>query len=538
LIVNNRLNATLLPSVRLRFRDKLALWFGSVVLLSTGLAITLSYYQNRDHLIKQFGATLIAIGSGPATTIDPDAFQSLCNASTTIDPEAEDSSRSKELMKSPAYRAILDTLHKAREEAVENGINLHYMYTMAPQSGNSGAWRYIVDDQSPTNADGSVNKDFSPLGASEEIPEGDVINTCRRANKPKADANVTPNKIWGDLLSVAVPIRDRHNNLIGIVGVDAPPESVKSLTNQLRNTALVCLGLGLLVVIAGSTLVAIQVTKPIETLVEGTQAVAKGNLNYAVHIRSRDEMGQLGQAFNEMVAGLRQRDLYKFQFGRYVSRQIADTILANPERDFWQGERKRATIFFSDIRGFTAMSEKPEPEEVVSRLNEYLGVMVDIVFKYDGTLDKFIGDSIMAVFGAPVSTGNDEERAVRAAIAMQEAARRLEEQWSAQGRAGFKIGIGINTGDVIVGNIGSDQRIEYAAIGDHVNLAARLEGLNKDYGTNILITEETYRPVAHLIEVRWVDKVAVRGREAAVNIYEVLGLKATEAGPPTSAAAP
>ena len=171
------------------------------------------------------------------------------------------------------------------------------------------------------------------------------------------------------------------------------------------------------------------------------------------------------------------------------------------------------------------MSEQLAPEEVVRRLNEYLAVMVDIVFAYDGTLDKFIGDAIMAVFGAPVSMGNDEERAVRAALEMQEAVRRLEMEWSERGMVGFKIGIGINTGEVVVGNIGSDQRIEYAAIGDHVNLASRLEGLNKDYGTGILISEQTYRHVEHLVDARLVDRVAVRGREEKVSIYEVLQLK-------------
>ena len=231
-----------------------------------------------------------------------------------------------------------------------------------------------------------------------------------------------------------------------------------------------------------------------------------------------------------MTAGLRQRDRYKRQFERYVSRQIADAILSNPDRDFWQGERRKTTILFADIRGFTAMSEKLEPEEVVHRLNEYLSVMVDIVFAYDGTLDKFIGDAIMAVFGAPINMGNDEERAIRAAVAMQAAAKRLEAQWSERGQVGFKIGIGVNTGDVVVGNIGSDIRLEYAAIGDTVNLASRLEGLNKDYGTGILVTEHTYRCVEHLVDVRWIDKVAVRGRTEPIDIYEVLGLS-SEAEP-------
>jgi len=525
LIVHIRSVPKFLPRINLHFRDKLALWFGGIVLLSTGVAITLSYVLSVDHLIDQFGRSLIAVANGPTLTIDPDAFKSL---------------HSPEQMNSAAYIEIRDKLRLAKKRAIEANIHLHYLYTMTP-TDKPDTWQFVVDEQPQKLPNGKDNPEFSALGDPEKLKPDDVILKCYKTGEPAADKTLMPypdHPEWGELLSVAVPIRDRTGKkIIGIVGADARPNPLEHLQNQTKVTALLCLGISLVVVVIGSAIVAVQVTKPIGALVEGTQAVAKGDLNYEVHIKSLDEMGQLGEAFNEMVAGLRQRDLYKYQFGRYVSRQIADTILANPERDFWQGERKRATIFFSDIRGFTAMSEKLPPEEVVSRLNEYLSVMVDIVFKFDGTLDKFIGDSIMAVFGAPVSTGNEEERAVRAAIAMQEAARQLAEQWSRVGRTGFKIGIGINTGDVIVGNIGSEQRIEYAAIGDHVNLAARLEGLNKEYGTSILITDETYRPVEHLIEARWVDKVAVRGREAAVDIYEVLGLKAADVGPPSSTAA-
>jgi len=134
------------------------------------------------------------------------------------------------------------------------------------------------------------------------------------------------------------------------------------------------------------------------------------------------------------------------------------------------------------------------------------------------------------VFGAPVNMGDDEIRAVRAALAMQTAVAELQRQWSSQGKIGFKIGIGISTGDVVVGNIGSDRRLEYAAIGDHVNLASRLEGLNKEYGTGILISEHTYAYVKDLVVTRLVDRVAVRGRDVPVDIYEVLALREAPGG--------
>ena len=158
-----------------------------------------------------------------------------------------------------------------------------------------------------------------------------------------------------------------------------------------------------------------------------------------------------------------------------------------------------------------------------ARLNE-TGEMIDIIFEHDGNSRQVIGDAVMAV-GAPAGAWNDEERAVRAAVAMQEAASRLRGRWEASGAQGFRIGIGINTGEVIVGNMGSERRLEYTAIGDPVNVASRLEALNKEYATGILISETTYQAVAHIAECRLVDCTTVRGREAPIRIYEVLRLR-------------
>jgi adenylate cyclase len=508
---------------RLRFRDKLALWFGGVVLISTLIALAITYYETRLQLIDQFGKSLIVIANAAAVRIDPDSFRSI---------------RSKEQIGSAPYRAVREQLLNTRVLAEKKSrIQLRFLYTMAPAddpSDKPGTWRYVVDSADPTLANGRANSEFSAPGDTETYPPSDTTNRCLRSGVPEADPDVRKYAHWGSILTVAVPVRDASGKFVGIVGADAPATAVDDLDNRLILTAFICLCVGLIITLVGSELVASRVTRPINTLVAATESIAEGDLTTQVHIPGHDELAQLGDAFNKMTEGLRLRDLYKHQFGRYVSRQIADTILANPEREFWQGERRKATILFSDIRGFTAMSEKLEPEEVLRRLNDYLGVMVDIVFEYDGTLDKFIGDAIMAVFGAPVSTGNDEERAVRAAIAMQEAVVRLGLHWQEEGRTPFKIGIAIHTGDVVVGNIGSERRLEYAAIGDTVNLASRLEGLNKEYKTDILVSEETMRHVEHLVEARWVDRVAVRGREEQVNIYEVFRLK--EGVPPMGSA--
>jgi adenylate cyclase len=208
---------------------------------------------------------------------------------------------------------------------------------------------------------------------------------------------------------------------------------------------------------------------------------------------------------------------------RYVSPQIASYVMANPQKCFLGGDRVTATVLFSDIRGFTALSEKLTPEQAVARLNEYLQVMANVVFLNEGTVDKYIGDGIMALFGVPVPHDDHARRAVRTALDMQTSLLKMQDQWRAQGLPELEIGIGINTGEMVVGNIGAIERQDFTVIGDSVNLASRVEGLTKELGGRILITEATYALVKDEAEVRGPFEAQVKGKAEAVTVYEVHG---------------
>jgi adenylate cyclase len=184
-------------------------------------------------------------------------------------------------------------------------------------------------------------------------------------------------------------------------------------------------------------------------------------------------------------------------------------------------------VLFSDIRSFTTYSERYTPEEVVTILGEYLTAMVDVILKFGGMLDKFVGDEIMAVFGAPYYVEDHAKRACSTALAMMRTLDRLKEKWVQEGRETFEIGIGINTGDMIVGNLGSEQIFDYTVIGDAVNLGARLEGINKIYQTsnNIIISEFTKKEVEEDFITRELDLVRVKGKRKPVAIYELAGEK-------------
>jgi len=217
----------------------------------------------------------------------------------------------------------------------------------------------------------------------------------------------------------------------------------------------------------------------------------------------------------------REKRRVKQLFGRYVSRDVFDRLIANPALATLGGERREMSVLFSDIRGFTSVSEKGRAEDIVAQLNEYFGRMVDVVFRHGGTVDKFVGDMVMALFGAPVADARHADHAVAAAVDMTRELDALNAKWAAGGRPVLDIGIGVNSGEMIAGNIGSDRIMSYTVIGDAVNLGARLESLNKDYGTRIIISASTRAQLTRAFDLRPLGDVVVKGRTAPVAIFEV-----------------
>jgi adenylate cyclase len=230
-----------------------------------------------------------------------------------------------------------------------------------------------------------------------------------------------------------------------------------------------------------------------------------------------------GVGYQYFVEGREKRKMKRL-FGQYVSKDVYDQLVAHPELARLGGSRREMTVLFSDIRGFTTITERGQPEAIVALLNEYFTRMVDIVFRHHGTLDKFVGDMVMALFGAPVDDPLHAEHAVAAALEMTEELQRLNDQWKAAGRfADLDIGIGINTGPMIAGNIGSEAIMSYTVIGDAVNLGSRLESLNKQYGTRIIISDATRQQLNGAYRLRPLGDVVVKGKSQPVAIFELLG---------------
>jgi adenylate cyclase len=228
-----------------------------------------------------------------------------------------------------------------------------------------------------------------------------------------------------------------------------------------------------------------------------------------------------GVAYQYLVEGREKRRVARL-FSRYVSKDVYDQLLASPVDARLGGTRRHMTVLFSDIRGFTSVSERGEPEAIVGQLNKYFSTMVPIVFANKGTVDKFVGDMIMALFAAPLDDPDHADHAVQTAMAMMEELARLNTQWAADGLPTLDIGIGINTGDMVAGNLGSESIMSYTVIGDNVNLGARLESLNKDYRTRVIISDATRTALRGRYDIRALGRVVVKGKSVPVDIFEVV----------------
>lgn len=267
-----------------------------------------------------------------------------------------------------------------------------------------------------------------------------------------------------------------------------------------------------------------------------TGVINSGDLSRRVPLQFRDEIGDLGYRFNIMteklqdaygqikryayravVARMQERKIRNI-FQKYVPLDVLEEVFEQPEA-ILKGDKRKLVVLFSDIRGFTAISESLSPEDIVESLNRFFSIMVEIIMDRNGIVDKYIGDAIMAFFGAPVKHENDPEQATLAALEMLSALKEFNRRQTEMNSPQFTIGIGLNFGDVTIGNIGSDRKMDYTVIGDMVNLASRLEGLTKVYHTQLLISDSVAKQIYHKIHCRLVDRVRVKGKQAETRIY-------------------
>jgi adenylate cyclase len=306
-----------------------------------------------------------------------------------------------------------------------------------------------------------------------------------------------------------------YNRVQALLHVD--PQRAAVLAGSLGPLILFIVVVGVLAAIGLALFAANSVAAPLKQVEEAMAAVGRGELDTRCPVVANDEIGAVAEGFNRMLEGLQERERIRETFGRYVTREIRDEILAG--RASFEGRLEEVTVLFADLRDFTPWVERTGPREVVHDLNEYFTEMEAAIRAQRGLVLQYIGDEIEAVFGAPLPTPDHADRALAAALAMRTGLARLNERRAAAGKPPLRNGIGIHSGTVLAGSIGSAERTTYALVGDAVNLASRIQGINKELGTEILVSEATRSRLRTQAALEALPAVRVKGKSVEVSVY-------------------
>jgi adenylate cyclase len=320
-------------------------------------------------------------------------------------------------------------------------------------------------------------------------------------------------------VSLVTPLLEKENLTVVAVLQRSLGEALRPYL-RLQAVLIGLFAFGAVLSVIGAVWVARTVTRPVLKLAAGARRIEEGEYTQRVEIDQQDEIGALASAFNHMGKGLAERDRVRNLLGKVVSPAIAEELLS--KKIELGGEEREVSVLFSDLRDFTALCESRTPQEILALLNRYLTEVSAVVEAHGGVVDKYVGDAMMALYGAPLHHEDDAARAVGTALGMCAALERLNADFAAAGRPQLRIGVGINTATVVAGNMGSSTRMNYTVIGDGVNLASRLEGLSKHYGVTVVVSETTTAAAPDFI-YRELDHVCVKGKKEAVTIHEPLG---------------
>lgn len=477
----------------MKYRTKLYLALVGVSLASIVLALVIFSTETEKLTFRMLQSRTLSIAATAASQLDPELVKRANFAKSKEDP---------------AYLELRDKLRKVVEANRRKDIFVSDLYTLYP------------DPSDPKRILFGVNTYPQTPGPGTPYTNSDADLILKNRGNYFADNRYVSDQ-FGNWLSGYAPLFDENGDFYATLGVDINSADIQSRLEDLIRYAI----FGLIASFALSLIIAYflakKVTRSLDHLCDVVEDIAEGDLQAKANLESEDEFGELSKRINAMTVGLQERDRLKLSFARYVSTHILNKILQSETPLKLEGERRKVTLLFSDIRQFTQLAENLPPEEVVFLLNEYFEVMIEVIFSHHGTLDKFIGDGIMAEFGAPLDDENQEEHAIQAAIEMQKALLGLCEKWEKEGKPRIQMGIGIHTGDAVVGNIGSEKRTEYTAIGDAVNVAARLEQATKILKTTILISETTYLGAKDKFYFEDLGTMAIPGRKEQIKVFSL-----------------
>lgn len=487
----------------MKYRTKVLLLLMATVVVTTGLSVGLLYSYFERVLRDQIGSQVLSVAATAAAFLDGDLHKEIKA------PGDE---------KMPPYITLRDQMRRVRAANQRPDFSVKYLYTQTTSPSEPGVIRFGVDADEERSSVAVVNE----------------IYRTRLTNPFSVDQyqydKVWTKDSWGEFLSANAPIKDREGKVVAALGVDVESSQVKRRTTNVLQIALAGLCVGLLIAFGVAILLARRVSQPLEDLRQTVEAIGAGDTSARTPVRSDDEFGKVGAAINAMAESLQKSATLRTSFERYVPYKVVDSILQSPDGPSLKGERRKVTVLFSDLRGFSRLAESRRPEEVVAYLNACCSVIGEVIERHSGTLDKFVGDGMMATFGAPNDDPYQEENAVKAALELLEKVRAISATPAGAQWPPIQIGVGINSGNAVVGSMGSERHMEYTAIGETTNTAHCLEAMTKELGVHILISPYTYNAVRGLFNVRQLGPVRIKGHDDEMVVYAVEGKGDGEAG--------
>lgn len=479
----------------MKYRTKLYLAFGGLVLGTVLLLEGFSYIESKKKFIQMVRSQVIGIAATAATLVDKNDVQS-------VKEQLND--------KTENFASLVHQLRAIRDANRHLYTYVQDIYLIEPNPH--------YPDQVIIVADASQQDNYAPPGTA--YPEGVNIGILKHLNEPFSPHSIVEDR-WGRFLPGYAPIYSESGQYLATLGVNLSVHFVYHTLFRLTWVSFVAMGIALLAGLTVASILASGVARSLKGIIEGVLNIGNGQFQTRIEIQSKDEFSELASSINMMALELQERDRLKLSFIRYVSKDVMEKISRSGKMPALGGEKRKITVLFSDIRNFTRLAETLSPEQVISLISDFMTVMINLVFAKNGTFDKFVGDGIMAEFGAPLEDLDQERHAVETAIAMQLELQKLNEKWTAQGFPHVSMVIGIHTGHGVVGNIGSEKRMEYTAVGDTVNTATRIEEAAKKLETSILISETTWIPIRNRFVSKDLGPLYLKGKTKAIKVYSI-----------------
>lgn len=482
-----------------RFHFRLTALYGGAVLLSLTLIAAIFYHYSVDSEIVHLQRRLLTTVTGLAASVNAERLAEVPLDAHEISP----------------YYAVLLARFAA---SAQTDPDVQSIYLLRP-TDKPGQLRFFTD-----YAKGGVQ-----AKPGEEYDARDLPVLLRGFNEATVEDKPFQDE-FGLTLSGYAPVRDATGRSVALVGADVLASRIEIMKHDVLQLTLMVFGVAVLLLGISSFAVAHSVREPLTRIINATGAIARGQLGTRLALVRNDEFGMMSRHFDKMAEGLQDREFIRATFGRYVSEDVARELLQHRDGSEFSGAEREVTVLFSDLSGYSTICEHLPPAQLLEMLNHYLGAMNVLIDQHHGCVIEFLGDAILAVFGAPDVREDHAEQALRCALAMRArlAEMNLEWQqtglarcWTQRGIQDLTARIGVHTGRVVAGSLGGETRRKYAVIGDAVNVAARLETLNKILGTDLLVSAEVYAQLPGELRQQMTSRGVhrVKGREQEVETY-------------------